>query len=259
MSAMNKADGQNSLGMIRIGIGGWVFPPWRGTFYPKGLRQAEELNFASRHVTGIEINGTFYGAQKPTSFRKWHDETPDDFMFSVKGPRFATHRTELAEAGPSIERFFASGVFELRDKLGPILWQFAPFKQFQTEAFAAFLALLPKENESRAVRHVVEVRHESFRTPAFFDLLRQHRVAVAMVDDAKHPAFDELTADFAYLRLRRCTEDEATGYPADALDQWITQLQTWSGSGRDTFLYFINGAKVRAPAAAQALIAKLAA
>jgi uncharacterized protein YecE (DUF72 family) len=244
-------------GTIRIGIGGWVFPPWRGTFYPKGTRQADELNFASRHVTGIEINGTFYGAQKPASFRKWHDETPDDFMFSVKGPRFATHRNNLSEAGPSIERFLASGLLELRDKLGPILWQFAPFKQFATDDFAAFLALLPKESEGRALRHVVEVRHESFRTPAFADLVREHGIAVAQVDDAKYPAFEEMTADFAYRRLRRCSEDEPTGYPPAALDQWVQQLRGWSAEGRDCFLYFINGAKVRAPAAAQALIERL--
>jgi len=248
---------KNSSAAIRVGIGGWVFPPWRGTFYPKGLRQAGELAHASRHVTAIEINGTFYRIQTSASFKKWHDETPDDFVFSLKGPRFLTHRTELASAEPYMQRFFDSGFLELKDKLGPILWQFAPFKQFNPADFAAFLKLLPVELGGRAMRHVVEVRHDSFRTPEFIDLLREHRVAVAMVDDAKHPAFEELTADFAYLRLRRCVEAEPAGYPPDAHDRWAGQLRGWSADGRDAFLYFINGAKVRAPAAARALIGRL--
>jgi uncharacterized protein YecE (DUF72 family) len=248
---------KNSSGAIRIGIGGWVFPPWRGTFYPKGLRQADELAHASRQVTAIEINGTFYRIQTPASFKKWHDETPDNFVFSLKGPRFLTQRKELASAAPFVQRFFDSGFLELKDKLGPILWQFAPFQQFNPTDFAAFLALLPADLGGRAVRHVVEVRHESFRTAQFADLLRERNVAVAMVEDAKHPAFEELTADFAYLRLRRCIAEEETGYPADVLDRHADQLRQWSDSGRDTFLYFINGAKVRAPAAAQALIGRL--
>jgi uncharacterized protein YecE (DUF72 family) len=248
---------KNSSGAIRIGIGGWVFPPWRGTFYPKGLRQADELAHASRQVTAIEINGTFYRTQTPASFRKWRDETPDGFVFSLKAPRFLTHRTELASAAPFMQRFLDSGFLELGQKLGPILWQFAPFQQFDPADFAAFLALLPAELGGHAIRHVVEVRHPSFRTPEFPDLLRRHRIAVAMVDDAKHPAFDDLTADFAYLRLRRCVEAEPTGYPPDALDRWAEQLRAWSEAGRDAFLYFINGAKVRAPAAARALIGRL--
>lgn len=248
---------RNAPGSIRIGIGGWVFPPWRGSFYPAGLRQAEELAYASRHVTAIEINGTFYRIQTPASFRKWRDETPDDFVFSLKGPRYLTHRNELASAAPYMERFFASGLTELGDKLGPILWQFATFKQFDADDFAAFLKLLPDEIDGRALRHVVEVRHTSFRNPAFIELLREHRVAVALVDDAKHPAFTDLTADFAYLRLRQCADDEPTGYNPEALGQWAAQLRGWSEEGRDCFLYFINGAKIRAPAAAQALIVRL--
>lgn len=244
-------------GTMRVGIGGWVFPPWRGAFYPAGLRQAEELAYASRHVTAIEINGTFYRTQTPASFRKWRDETPDGFVFSMKGPRYVTQRDELADAGPALERFFASGLTELGDKLGPLLWQFAPFKQFDADDFAAFLGLLPHEIGGRAIRHVVEVRHASFRTPPFIDLLREHRVAVALVDDEKHPAFAELTADLAYLRLRRCAENEPTGYPPDRLDEWAGQLRAWSAEGRDCFLYFINGAKIRAPAAAQALLERL--
>jgi uncharacterized protein YecE (DUF72 family) len=239
---------------IRVGIGGWVFPPWRGAFYPKGLTQARELAHASRFLTAIEINGTFYGAQKPASFRRWHDDTPDDFVFSVKGPRYATHRSNLAEAGPPIERFFNSGVLELRDKLGPILWQFAPFLRFDEAAFAAFLDLLPQAIDNRRIRHVVEVRHASFAAPGFAGLLRRYGVAVAFVDDAKVPAIDATTTDFTYARLRRCTEEEPTGYSPDALAAWAERARAWSAGTRDCFVYFINGAKVRAPAAAQALI-----
>src|SRR5213080_826119 len=165
--------------MIRVGIGGWVYEPWRGVFYPKGLPQAQELAYASRKVSSIEINGTFYGTQKPERFRRWAEETPDDFIFSLKGPRYATHRRVLAEAGESIERFFASGVFELKSKLGPVLWQFPPTKAFAADDFAAFLALLPRRLAGGDIRHVVEVRHESFLTPEFVELLRKHAVAVA--------------------------------------------------------------------------------
>ena len=247
----------NSTPKIRVGIGGWVYPPWRGTFYPPKLPQARELAYASRQVTAIEINGTFYGAQKPASFRRWHDETPEDFVFSVKGPRFATHRPDLAAAGPSIDRFFGSGVLELRDKLGPILWQFAPWSRFEEAGFAAFLGLLPRNVDGREIRHVVEVRHPSFTSPAFTDLLRRHRATVALVDDDNYPAFDEVTGDFVYVRLRRCSEAEAMGYPADALDGWADRFRA-HGVQRDCFIYFINGAKVRAPAAAQALLQRLA-
>src|SRR5437660_8263649 len=161
------------MGAIRVGIGGWVFAPWRGTFYPEGLTQARELSHASRHVTSIEINGTFYGSQKPSSFRRWRDETPDDFVFSVKGPRFATHRRVLAEAGASIERFFTSGALELGAKLGPVLWQFPGTTRFDEATFDTFLALLPQSLDGRAIRHVVEVRHASFVAPAFIELLRR--------------------------------------------------------------------------------------
>jgi uncharacterized protein YecE (DUF72 family) len=245
---------------IRVGIGGWVYQPWRGVFYPPGLQQARELSYASRHVTAIEINGTFYGAQKPASFRRWHDETPENFVFSLKGPRYATHRSDLAAAGPSVDRLFASGVLELRDKLGPILWQFAPWARFEEAAFGAFLKLLPHELEGRMIRHVVEVRHRSFESPSFTELLRRHGVAVALVDDDNYPAFDEVTADFVYARLRRCVEGEPTGYPPDVLERWAARFRRLIAQNtRDCFVYFINGAKVRAPAAAQALLQRLAA
>ena len=247
----------SNSGAIRIGIGGWVFPPWRGTFYPKGLPQSQELTHASRHLTAIEINGTFYNSGRADSFRKWRDETPDDFVFSLKGPRFVTHRNELAGAKDALDLFFSRGVLELGPKLGPVLWQFAPFKQFDAADFAAFLHLLPREAGGRRLRHLVEVRHASFHTPAFTDLLRSSGVAVAMVHDEKYPGFDDVTADFVYLRLRRCTEDEPTGYPEAELDRWAERLRGHAAEGRDVFLYFINGAKVRAPAAAQALIARL--
>jgi uncharacterized protein YecE (DUF72 family) len=241
---------------IRVGIGGWVFPPWRGVFYPAGLPQARELAHASRQVTAIEINGTFYGSQKPASFRRWHDETPQDFVFSLKGPRFVTHRSDLATAGPSIERFFASGVLELHDKLGPVLWQFAPWMPFDEGGFGAFLELLPQHLENRAIRHVVEVRHRSFVSPSFTDLLRRHHVAAALVDDDKFPALDEATADFVYARLRRCAENEPAGYPAVVLDSWAERFRGQAAQ-HDCFIYFINGAKIRAPAAAQALLQRL--
>ena len=244
-------------GTIRVGIGGWIFPPWRGAFYPAGLRQADELAYASRHVTAIEINGTFYRTQTPASFRKWRDETPDDFVFSLKGPRFLTHRGELASAAPYMQRFFDSGFLELGKKLGPILWQFAPTHEFAAADFAAFLDLLPAELGGRRMRHVVEVRHPSYHCPEFIDLLRARRVAVASVDDAKYPAFDDLTGDFAYFRLRRSSEKEAAGYAAERLDAWASRVKSLDAEGRDCFLYFINGAKLRAPAAAQALIQRL--
>lgn len=243
---------------IRVGIGGWVYPPWRGVFYPAGLPQARELGFASRQVTAIEINGTFYGAQRPASFRRWYSETPEDFVFSLKGPRYATHRRDLATAAPSVDRFFASGVLELREKLGPVLWQFAPWMPFDEPGFNAFLQSLPQRLDSRAIRHVVEIRHRSFGAPAFTELLRRHGVALAFVDDDDYPAFDEVTADFVYARLRRCAEGEPTGYAPDALDRWAERFHgLLAQGGRDCFVYFINGAKIRAPAAAQALLRRL--
>jgi uncharacterized protein YecE (DUF72 family) len=254
------------MASIRVGIGGWVYAPWRGPFYPPGLPHARELAHASRQVTAIEINGTFYGAQKPASFRRWHAETPDDFVFSVKGPRYATHRRDLAEAGPSIERFFASGVTELAGKLGPILWQFQPWTRFEESGFAAFLELLPRAMDGRAIRHVVEVRHESFQDPAFLALLRRHGAVAALVDADDRPSIEDVGGDFVYARLRRAQAAEPAGYPPTSLDDWASRIRLWAaGKGkpatsaaRDCFIYFINGAKERAPAAAQALLERLA-
>jgi uncharacterized protein YecE (DUF72 family) len=260
--------------MIRVGIGGWVFEPWRGEFYPKGLPQARELDYASRKLTSIEINSTFYRTQKPDSFRKWAAETPEDFVFSVKGPQFATNRRVLAEAGPSIERFFASGVLELKSKLGAVLWQMAPTKKFDPADFAAFLALLPTSLDGRPLRHAVEVRHESFLVPAFIELLRKFSVAVVVVESDRHPLIADVTGDFVYARLQRTSAKEKTGYAPRALDLWAKRARNWATgaapddlatiaapapaqSRRDVFIYMISGAKMRAPAAAMALIERL--
>ena len=260
--------------MIRVGIGGWVFKPWRGTFYPKGLQQARELEHASRAVTTIEINGTFYGSQKPASFRRWAAETPDDFVFSLKGPRFTTHRGVLAEAGASIERFFGSGVLELKSKLGPVLWQLPPTKAFEPADFAAFLALLPQQLDGRLIRHAVEVRHASFCVPEFVALMRKFAVAIALVDSESHSLIADVTGDFVYARLQRTSEEIETGYAKADLATWAKRARAWEEGGapsdlstlapaagakgkRDVFIYMISGAKARAPAAAQALLGQL--
>jgi uncharacterized protein YecE (DUF72 family) len=259
---------------IRVGIGGWTYEPWRGEFYPQGLTQKRELEYAAGKLSSIEINGTFYGSQKPESFAKWHDETPGDFVFSLKGPRFTTNRRVLAEAGESVERFFNSGVLELKDKLGPINWQFAATKKFDAADFGAFLALLPKSIEGRAIRHAVEVRHESFRTPEFIALLREHGVAVVIAADSEYPQIADPTAPFIYARIMGTREDEQTGYSAAALDRWAERAQVWASggapeglemvsaapkksAGRDVFLYVISGFKTRNPAAAIALLERL--
>src|SRR5258708_8613441 len=260
--------------MIRVGIGGWVFKPWRGTFYPEKLPQARELEHASRAVTTIEINGTFYGSQKPATFRRWAAETPDDFVFSLKGPRFTTHRTLLAEAGASVERFLASGVLELKSKLGPILWQLPPTKAFAPEDFAAFLALLPHGLDGRPLRHAVEVRHRSFCVPEFVALMRKLGVAIVLVDSDQHPLIADVTGDFVYLRLQRTSEEIATGYAAADLETWAKRARAFADDGapsdlstlapapaakakRDVFVYMISGAMARAPAAAQARLKQL--
>jgi uncharacterized protein YecE (DUF72 family) len=257
---------------IRVGIGGWNFEPWRGTFYPDGTPQARELEYASRHLTSIEINGTFYRLQSPATFRKWHDAAPDGFVFSVKAPRFIVQRKDLAGAGTAVERFLSSGLTELGPKLGPILWQLSPTKRFHAAELAAFLALLPATLGRIALRHALEIRDSSFMNAEFLGLAREHGVAVVLADDAVHPACADLTAAFVYARLRRCTASVKTGYPVAALKRWARRAETWaqgsqprdlpliapkagaSAATRDVFVYFINGAKERAPAAAQKLI-----
>lgn len=261
-------------GRIYAGIGGWNFAPWRGVFYPKGLPQARELSYASEHLTSIEINSTFYGSQKPATFRKWAGETPDGFVFSLKGPRFATNRRVLAEAGDSIKRFLDSGITELGDRLGPLLWQFAPTKKFEESDFGKFLELLPAEIGKAPLRHTVEVRHDSFCTPAFVKLLREFRIPVVFAEHETYPAIADITGGFVYARLQRGEEKIKTGYPPKALDEWAKRAKLWAGGGdpkdlphvakdapakapRDAFIYFIHEAKVRAPAAAMALIERV--
>lgn len=260
---------------IRVGVGGWTFEPWRNNFYPAGLPHAQELNYASRHVTAIEVNGTYYSTFKPATFKKWHDETPDDFVFSMKASRFSTNRKQLATAGDSIKRFVDSGVGELGKKLGPIVWQFMPTKQFDPEDLAAFLALLPKKEGSRVLRHVLDVRHDSFRSPEYLALAREHKVATVFTDSPKFPSFADLTGDFVYARLMNSDAQHASGYTPKSLDEWAEAAKTWSKGGtpsslphveegksgasnaRDVFVFFINGAKEKAPAAAGALIERL--
>lgn len=240
---------------IRVGIGGWNFSPWRGTFYPPGLAQARELEHAATRVQAIEINATFYKTQSAESWKRWAAATPDGFVFTVKASRFCTNRRVLAQAGEGIERFLGQGLTELGAKLGPILWQFAATKRFEAEDFAAFLAMLPADRDGVPFRHAVEARHESFANSAFYELARAHRVAIVTLDPAA-PAVATDTADFVYARLKNMREEEPTGYDATALDGWAAKARSWAGD-RSVFMFMINGAKVRAPAAAEAMLARL--
>lgn len=264
-----------AAGNIHIGIGGWSFAPWRDNFYPAGLTQARELEYASRHLTAIEINSTYHGTQKRSSFANWRDATPDDFVFSVKASRFATNRRVLAESGDSISRFIDSGIAELRDKLGPVVWQFAPTKQFDPDDFEAFLNLLPDAVEGVSLRHVLEVRHPSFMCEDYLRLARKFRAATVFTDSPKYPSFADLTADFVYARLMNAQEKLATGYAPADLDNWSKRATAWAGGKapndlprvedkpgaalrpKEVFLFFINGAKERAPAAAGGLLERL--
>jgi uncharacterized protein YecE (DUF72 family) len=242
---------------IRVGIGGWTFEPWRGVFYPDGLTHKRELEFASRAVTSIEINGTYYSTFKPDSWRKWHNETPDGFVFAVKASRYCTNRKILAEAGPAVDKFIAQGLSELGAKLGPINWQFATTKKFDPDDFAAFLALLPKQHDGVPLRHALEVRHASFATQAFYDLARRHNMAIVYAAGDDFPVIDEATADFSYARLMSSDESLDVGISDTDLATVGQQVRRWAKRG-DAFVYFIAGAKVRNPAAAQALIEYLA-
>ncbi len=241
---------------IRVGVGGWTFAPWRGAFYPDGLPQKRELEFASNHLTSIEINGTYYSTFKPDSWRKWRDETPDSFVFSVKASRYCTNRKVLAEAGPSIERFLNQGLTELGPKLGPINWQFMPTKKFDPDDFGAFLALLPAKIGRLPLRHAIEVRHPSFATKAFYDLARKHKVAIVCAKEDDFPELDERTAGFTYARFMTSREDLVAGVTPKEMKVFAAKARAWAQSG-DVFAYFISGAKVRNPAAALALIKKL--
>jgi uncharacterized protein YecE (DUF72 family) len=243
-------------GKIYIGIGGWTYEPWRGPFYPKGLPHKRELEFASRRLTSIEINGTYYSTFKPASWAKWRDETPDGFVFSVKALRYCTNRKALSDAGQSIVRFIGQGIGALGDRLGPINWQFMASKKFDPEDFESFLKLLPREVDGLQLRHALEVRHSGFKDERFYDLARRHNAAIVFADDDELPAIDAPTTGFTYARLMRSKEDIETGYAAADLHRWAKKAHAWAKRG-DVFVYFISGAKLRAPAAAQALIARL--
>jgi uncharacterized protein YecE (DUF72 family) len=259
---------------IRIGIGGWTYEPWRGTFYPEKWPQKRELDYAAGKVTAIEINGTYYSSFKPASFANWASAVPDGFVFALKASRYCTNRKVLAEAGESIERFVGQGIVELGDKLGPILWQFMATKKFDADDMAAFLALLPKSHAGVALRHAVQVRHESFAAPAFVAMARAAGVAIVYADSADYPAIADVTGDFVYARLEAAEEAHPAGYAPAALDRWAAAARTWNEGGRpeglpyvddtapveqprDTFVFFINGAKVRAPQGAMALIERV--
>jgi uncharacterized protein YecE (DUF72 family) len=264
---------RRTLMTIFIGIGGWTYEPWRGTFYPEGLTQKRELEYAASKLTGIEINGTYYGSQKPESFRKWRDETPDGFTFAVKGTRYATNRKDLAASSESVERFLKSGITELGDKLGPINWQFMATKKFDEQDFENFFKLLPPELDGVRLRHAVEVRHDSFRDPAFIALARRYKIAVITGADSEFPVIADQTAHYAYLRLMGTSEGHDKGYSEADLDAWARRIKALSEGDipddlacvtgerkttpRDVYAYVISGHKVANPAAAMALIERL--
>lgn len=261
---------------IRVGIGGWTYEPWRGVFYPDKWPHKRELEYASRHVTAIEVNGTYYSTFKPATFAGWRDTAPDGFVFAVKASRFCTNRKVLAEAGESVARFCGQGLTELGDKLGPILWQFMATKKFDPDDFGAFLKLLPAGQDGVPLRHAVQTRHESFVCPEFVAMARAAGVALVYGDSADYPAIADVTGSFVYARLEQAVAEVETGYDAAALDRWAAAARTWAAGGqpdglpyagddapaappRETFVFFINGAKVRAPAGARALIGRLTA
>ncbi|MGQ2981031.1 MAG: DUF72 domain-containing protein [Polaromonas sp.] len=259
---------------IRVGIGGWTYAPWRDNFYPAKLPHSQELGYASRQLNAIEVNGTYYSSFKPPTFAKWRDETPDDFVLSLKASRFSTNRRVLAEAGESIKRFVGSGISELGPKLGPIVWQFMPTKLFDADDFEAFLDLLPKAVDGLNLRHVLDVRHPSFMTPDYLALARKYHCATVFTDSPDFPSFADLTSDFVYARLMCSDAKLKRGYAPKALDAWAAAAQTWADGGapealprletvrskdaaRDVFVFFINGAKEKAPHAAIGLLQRL--
>jgi uncharacterized protein YecE (DUF72 family) len=244
-------------GKIRVGIGGWTYEPWRGAFYPEGLRQKDELGYATAKLTAIEINATYYRSQSPKTFAGWAAAAPDGFQYAVKASRYATNRTKLAEAADSVEKVLNQGLTELGDKLGPILWQLAATKKFDADDMADFLALLPDSQGDIKLRHAIEARHESFNNPAFIDMARAKGVAIVHADHPEFPLINADTADYVYARIMRAEEGHPEGYPADALNAWAEKAHKWAAEGRDVYLFFIGAAKVRNPAAAQAVIGRL--
>jgi uncharacterized protein YecE (DUF72 family) len=273
------------MATVRVGISGWVYPPWRGVFYPKGVKQKEELSYAAKQLRIIEINGTFYSLQKPPSFTKWHDATPEDFTFSVKGPKYITHERRLKEAETPLANFLASGLFNLRDKLGPILWQVPPNLKYDADRIANFLKLLPHDtkqaaevarnhsdwmkergtqleiDENRVLRHALEVRNETFKDESFLRQLREHNVALVVAESANEwPEFLDTTADFVYMRLHGDGNPEEGGYSESALNRWAKRIRAWRDEGRDVYGFFDGeDVKLRAPADAQSLQQKASA
>lgn len=262
-------------GIIRSGMGGWTFEPWEGSFYPDGLPKKRQLEYASRQVTTIEINGTYYGSQKPATIAKWGAEAPDGFVFAIKGNRFVTNRKVLAEAGDSLKKFFSQELSGLGNKLGPILWQFAPTKKFEPKDFSAFLRLLPREENGVRFRHALEVRHSSFAVPEFVSLAADHNSAIVYADHATYPAIADVTADLVYARLQQGDDAISTAYPEADMQVWAQRALTWAGGAapddlplaapdreperkpRDVFVYFIHEGKIRAPHAAQDFLARI--
>jgi len=244
-------------GEIRVGIGGWSYTPWRGTFYPAGVPQARELEYAAQQFGAIEINGTFYSRQARSTWEKWAASVPDGFQFAIKGSRYCVTRPNMADAGEGIGNFLAQGMDALGAKLGPLLWMLAARRKFNREDIAAFLKLLPAQLNGIPLRHVIEPRHESFRDPQFFALCREHDVAIVFGDDDDFPCIDADAASFAYARLQRMREEAPTGYDDRSLDAFAARARRWQRNGRDAYLFMINGAKLRAPAAALALQERL--
>ena len=242
---------------IRVGVGGWTYPPWRGTFYPEKLPQSKELEYASRALGAIEINATFYGRQNTESWAAWATVVPDDFQFAIKGSRYCVTRPKLADADEGLGVYFAQGMAALGPKLGPVLWMLAARRKFDREDIAGFLKLLPANLEGTRLRHVIEPRHESFRDEKFFELCRDHDVAVVFGDDDEFPCIDADTASFRYARLQRMREEVPTGYDEAALDGFAKRARQWQRQARDAYIFLINGAKERAPAAALALQERL--
>lgn len=260
-----------TAGTIRAGIGGWTFEPWEGTFYPDKLAKKRQLEYASSKLSVIEVNGTYYGSQKPETFAKWALEVPDGFIFSLKASRFTTNRKILAEASDSIDKFLNQGLVELGDRLGPLLWQFAPTKKFEPDDFEAFLRLLPEKLEGLPLRHVVEVRHDSFKVPQFVELLSKYNIAPVCAEHFDYPMVADVTADFVYARLQKGSDDIPTCYSDDDMKAWAKRLKTWAAGDipddlplvdpgrkvkkqpRDVFAFFIHEGKVNAPQGAMAM------
>lgn len=242
---------------IYTGIGGWTYEPWRGLFFPDDLRHKDELAYAAARMGAIEVNATFYRLQKSQTFARWREETPDGFVFALKGSRYVVTRKRLADAGEAVERFIEQGIAELGDKLGPVLWQMPKTRAFDPDDLAAFLALVPREVAGLRLRHAIEAQHESFDCEAFVEVASKADVAIAYIDADDMPSIDSQTTDFSYARLKRAQPSLKRGYPPADLERFASMARNWGGEGHDVFMFCINGAKERAPAAAMALAKRM--